>query len=162
MANKGSVTPRLAIVKRATREAIEAAGGLDVVAQATSAGRSQLSRASSQNEGDTLSLRDALVLDELTLGRGGPFIVKAMARLQNHALVDLPEGDVAVGDLATMVVSLSAELGDLSRCIAEALADNKVTPKEAVRALDELHHINQVSARLRLLLIALRDGEGRA
>lgn len=162
MSAAATISPRLALVKRATREAIEACGGLDVVGQATRAGKSQLSRCSSQNDGDTLSLRDALAVDELSLGRGGPFIVKAMARALNHALVDLPEGEVAAGDLATAVVTLSAELGDLSRCIADALKDRKVTPKEAVRALDELHHINQVTAQLRLMLIALRDGEVRA
>ncbi|HEX7856113.1 MAG TPA: phage regulatory CII family protein [Sphingobium sp.] len=158
---KGGISPRLAIIKRSTREAIEAAGGLEVVAQVTNAGRSQLSRCQSQNEVDTLSLRDALALDELTLGRGGPFIATAMARLLNQVLVELPDGEAALDHVMTGVVRLSAELGHLATCVSESLADGKFEPKEAITALDEVHHINKVTAELRLLLIAIRDGEVR-
>lgn len=158
MASKADITPRVAILKVATKSAIEAMRSLELASAATDVKKSQLSRCSSQNEADTLSLRDAVALDEATMALGGPFIVRAMARVLNCAVVELPDVEMPATDLATTVVRLSAELGDLSRCIAEALADGKVTPREASRALDEVHHINQVSAQLRLRLIAIRDG----
>ncbi len=158
MPRKAENTPRIAILKRATRDAVEAIGGLDLASGETAIGRSQLGRCQSRTETDTLSLRDAITLDELSMSRGGPFLLTAYARLLNHAVVELPDVEIATADLATSVVNLAVELGDLSRCISEAMADGKVEEKEARRALDELHQLNQLSARLRLQLIALANG----
>jgi hypothetical protein len=156
------ITAGVSSLKRATREAIEAAGGLDSAEKDTRAGRSQLSRCQSQNDDDTLSLRDALALDEITLARGGPFILKALAKRLNHAVVELPDFSGDGTGLAESVMTLAAELGDVSRKISKVLADGKVSPAEAQAVLDELYEHDQASAALRLRLEAIaRPGSGK-
>lgn len=149
-----SVTPRIAILKRATRAAVEAVGGLELAAGEISIGKSQLGRCQSINDGDTLSLRDALALDEITLGAGGPFILRAMGRLLGHAVVALPDVEDSAG-IAMSMIDLTAQLGDLSHAIADALGDGTVSRGEAQRALQELHEMLEAGARLSLLLSAL-------
>ncbi len=153
MLDRGGNTPGVASLKRATREAIEAAGGLDVAQRETRARKSQLGRCQSQHHDDTLSLRDALALDEITLARGGPFILHALARALEHEAVTKCEAMASGEGLAAAVVCLSARLGDVSTCVVEALADGTVTRKERVGIMDALNRMEQFSVGLRMQLV---------
>jgi hypothetical protein len=157
---QGNITPGVASLNRATREAIEAAGGLDVAARETAVGKSQLSRCQSQHDDDTLSTRDALTLDEITAARGGPFILKAFARQLNYAVVQLPDFSGDGSGLAESVMVLAAELGDVSRKISIVLSDGDCSPAEAQAVLDELYEHDQASAALRVRLEAIARPSG--
>lgn len=154
------VEVRVAILSAATRDAIEASGGLENAARVTRAGRSQLSRCQCAHEDDTLSTRDALALDDVTLGRGGPHILRAYAGLLNHIVIPMPAAPDDPHDIAAQVMRIGAELGDLSRAVADALADGAVDRREAVHGLDQIDDLMTAASALRATFFGIAYPEG--
>ena len=151
------------VLARATKLAVQAAGGLEVCARETGLSTSQLSRCCSPNTPDSIAVRDAVTIESIGHGVAGhPHILRAMARLLGFVLVPLPQ---ALGDssgAAASVMRLTAELGDVANCICAALADDgEIDAPEAERGLLQLGELDAASAGLRLLLEACRTADAK-
>lgn len=160
MSGLGGVTPRIIAIKTATREAVEAAGGLEFCETQTKAGRSQLSRGCSRNHDDTVTVRDAVVLDNLTMGRGGPFIVREMARQLGCVVIVLPDVGADETGIARALMGVAAEMGDVAREADAALRDGLFTHGEAVRVGRQIDELIEHAAGFRALVSSYeQEGE---
>jgi hypothetical protein len=143
------IPPHEKALALATKRAIQSAGGLELCEQETGISDTQLSRCSNVNLRDSITIRDAVTVDNLA---GQPLILKAMARQLGHLVIPLPQTSTDPDTLAATVLQLAAEFGDVSRSVHDAIRDGKVTAEEAAHALAELDQLDEVSARLRLAL----------
>jgi hypothetical protein len=156
MPRVSDITPAVAILSTATRDAIDALGTLENSTAVVTVGQTQLWRCQSATDGDTLSLRDAQALDRAGAGRGGPFILRAYAQLLNHIAIPLP--DVRAdhpGEITDKLIEMVGEFGDLSRTVTAAEADEEWRRREAQRALDDLDEIFRLGGEMRALLMAI-------
>lgn len=141
------ITPAMRQLSRATKLAVQAAGGLEVCAAETGLSTSQLSRCCSPTDPDSLSIRDAEIIDSLSQ-TGWPHMLHALASLASHTLVQLPGCADDPDGLIASVLELSSELGDVARSISEGARDGITTPREAQRTLDELGEMMAAAAKL--------------
>ena len=154
------------VLALATKRAVQAAGGLDVCEREILISDSQLSRCCSANHRDSLTIRDAAVLDSISFGHEGhPFILNALARIVGgHIVVRLPDAHLDEAGLVASTLELATELGDVSRAISEAMCSTsaggaEVTKAEAVAVLEHVDDLDRASARLRQRLTAISKGE---
>lgn len=143
----------------AAKAAVQAAGGLEVCARETGKSTSQLSRCCSRDHADSLSVRDAAIIDAIRIAPAAPpHILVAQARIAGFVVVPLPSAPSDPSDLLRTVAEMMGELGDVSREIGVALNDDsRCDPAEADRILKQLDEHDQVSARLRQKLVAIRE-----
>jgi hypothetical protein len=150
------------ILARATKHAIQAAGGLEVCASETGLSTSQLSRCCSPHERDSLTIRDANTIEAIGNGAAGhPHILRALARLQGYVLIKTPEAHGDTDGLLQSVMELTVELGDVASSIHEAMRDSDFKPSEAVRSIEQLDELDEASAKLRLKLKAIADSPNK-
>jgi len=155
MARADEITPQVAMLSQATRRAIEAIGGLENAAQVTSRSTSQLGRCQSANDGDTLSLRDAVALDDATAGRGGPHILRQIARMLGHEVIAIPTAPSDREEIKAQLMAVMTEVGDVSSEVIEAERDGVWTASEALRALDRTDGLLSAVTAMRGLFFAL-------
>jgi hypothetical protein len=128
------------VLARATKLAVQAADGLEVCSRETGKSDSQLSRCCSPYMPDSLTIRDAVIIESIGYGKAGhPHILRAMARLLGFVVVPLP----------------TVAGGDDSLLKTEALRDGKCDAHEAAGILIQLDEHDTVSARLRCELNAI-------
>lgn len=145
----GTLTPDEITLARATKRAIQAAGGLDLCQRETGTSDSQLSRCSHPNMRDSIAVRDAVVIDDLRQDRRAPpAILDAQARILGFVLVDMPDAPGDGEDLRSSIVDLTGSLGDLAMGIRDALADGIVEDHEARAVLALKHELDRASAAL--------------
>lgn len=149
MNTNAALSPAEKALALATKRAIQAADGLDFCAGETGLSDSQLSRCSSINHRDSITIRDAVKVEQLGSGN---HILKAMARQLGMLVIPVPATKVDAEGLAQSVIELGAEFGDVSRAVIAALDDGKCNANEAGAALVQLDQMDEVSARLRLQL----------
>jgi hypothetical protein len=154
------------ILARATKAAIQAAGGLEDCERETGTSDSQLSRCCSPHQRDSITIRDAVAIESIGHGQPGhPHILRAMARVIGGLIVvALPDGPEDDHGLVNSVLELTTELGDVSAAIASSLRGDSaggadVTKAEAALALEHLHDLDQASAKLRRKLERIAKGE---
>ena len=156
------------IIARNTKRAIEAAGGLQVCAGETGKSTTHLSRCSSTDHRDSLTLRDAIEID--ALGKRADdrhHILRAWARLAGGVFVSLPQVDCGPDSLMRSASEITIELGQCMQKLTEGLSSSShggsaLTKREAVSTLDELDDVDRASARLRRLLMQVIDESGNA
>lgn len=159
-----AISPEEQILARATKLAIRAAGGLEICERETGTSDSQLSRCCSPNARDSITIRDAAAIEAIGHGQPGhPHIVHALARLLGGVFIQLPDAAIDAGGLQLGVLELSAELGDISGAVRDALGatsagGSAVTPAEAMMVLDHIADLDRASARLRHSLEAIAKG----
>ncbi len=141
------------VLSRATKLAVQAAGGLDICARETSKSDSQLSRCCSREYPHSLTIRDAAIVDGLRQS-GEPHILHALARIAGGVFILLPEARVDATGLQLCVLELSAELGDVAATVRDAVASSSAggTEVEAIEReaiLAQLDDLDRASARLR-------------
>lgn len=154
------------ILARATKSAIQAAGGLARCEGEVDVTDSQLSRCCSPYHRDSITIRDAAAIDAIGHGQPGhPHILRALARvIGGFVVIELPEAIDDDSALVHSVLELSAELGDVSATIAASLRGDsaggtKVVRDEAQLALEHLTHLDQASAKLRRKLERIAKGD---
>ncbi|APR52011.1 hypothetical protein CA223_06705 [Sphingomonas koreensis] len=147
---------------RATKLAVQIAGGLDSCSEETGKSTSQLSRCCSSESIDSISIRDAVIIDSIGFGKAGhPAILNAYARLLGGVYVQLPTGPDDPEGVTISLTEMTAELGDVAAEVRRALTDDgKVNAKEAWIILEQLHDLETKSATMRVLLQRIIDQEG--
>lgn len=154
----GALSPDEQVLAAATKAAIAAAGGLAISARETGLSDSQLSRCCSPWQRDSITLRDAVTIEQLGHGHDGhPHLLRAHARILGFLVVAMPQGPEDPDGLMRSVAVLTGELGDVARAIAEGLADRQITPAEAEAAERQLDDLDQASAALRHKLHTVRE-----
>ena len=131
-------------LKAATRAMVKAFGGQEAVALASGYRQQRISDLGLGKGEECAPIGMIDRSEGSTVGLPGwPHMTRLLARRRGFALVALPEegADPARGDAGLMVAlaHISAELGDLSRVLTEAQADDgEVDGREAALALDEV------------------------
>jgi hypothetical protein len=144
------------VLAEATKQAVQAAGGLEVCSRETGKSTSQLSRCCSKFDPDSITIRDAAIIEGISHGRAGhPHIMRARARLLGYLLVQLPEPHGDCESLASLVTDLAIELGDVAQAVRVATSSGSdcgrdISKNEQEAVLAQLDDLDQVSARLRL------------
>lgn len=155
------MTPALGRLKRKVREAVAICGGIDGAGATADRSRSVAGDWNNLNHPAFPPLDCVHALDEVAVSQGRvPPIVSGLARELGGVFVPLPDVVADPETLAGMVMQLAARVGDLSRQMAEALADHVVCPGEARALLDLQAEHDAAAARLRLALEALAEREG--
>jgi hypothetical protein len=157
------LSPDEQVLAGATKMAVQAAGGLDVCARETGISTSQLSRCCNPQSRDSITLRDALTIQQIGYGTSGhPAVLRAMARLLGFVVVKLPHCLDDKAGVAECMMQLTRELGDVAGEISAALADDgEVDAREARAILQQMDEMDEVSATLRLLLTRIGHGKVR-
>lgn len=152
---------RAKALKLASGELVQSLGGIEGAAASLEKGKSVVGRWVNRNDPDHFIGVADLVALELLAPR--PVVTELLCKLQGGLFV--PHIDLAAdeGSLSWLVMQLSKELGELSGNIAAALADGRVTAREAEAAVCELDDLDRASQRLRAALAMItRDDGGRA
>lgn len=139
--NGASNPPSVLALKLATRDAVEACGGYAAASGFTKAQKSQLHRGTDRNSLETVTIRDALALDEVSMTRGGPFILREYAQRLGCALIVLPNAEVDDTGLARSFLMVTADMGDVARKVDEALRDGKLDEHEKGPVLKEMDEL---------------------
>lgn len=122
--------------------------------------RSQLSRCCSIDNVDSITIRDAAIVD--SLGDGGLHILRALAKVLGCVVVPLPEGPDDPTGLQQSAMTLTVELGDVVASIRDALhGDGECDGVEAQRALRELDQLDTASAAIRVMLHRIVEDTNR-
>lgn len=148
------MTPGLARIKRAVKLAVELSGGGDGAAATVGRQRSVTYDWANINHRAFPPIDCAQALDEVAIAQGRrPPIVSALASELGGVFVPLPQAHGGDDAVPQKVMEVAAEVGDVSRKIAEGLADDNVlNERETLGALDELGELEARVAELRLLL----------
>lgn len=151
-------SPVHARMKSAAVDAVEAAGGIEASAAVTLRGKSTVGRWHTVNVGDLPTVDSALLLDRVSVARGGPArITRAMAHELGFSLVSGACGVAEPADLLAAQVAIVREGGDVQVAIAEALADGRIDSAERNRIRNEIADL--VDA-LHVLDLKLQGGAG--
>ncbi|HQF30277.1 MAG TPA: hypothetical protein PLJ34_02420 [Hyphomicrobiales bacterium] len=135
-------------LKGAFRQLVIAAGGQESAASITRVSQSQISRAGSTNEMETLPALD--VIADLEMDTGRPIVTQALARLTGHEVVALPPaGETSPAAWMAHLGRLIAEAGDVETALVAALADGRVTPDEAQRLDREADEVIEALVRFK-------------
>jgi len=114
-------------IKSAFRRACEDAGPLHEIAANTRCDPAQLSRYGNPERSEFIPLDIAVDLDALS---GGDRILRAWAELRGYELVREERG-IKTEDINRHIGAVGVETGELISEMCNAVADNRVTPREA-------------------------------
>lgn len=159
MALAGDISSSDIVIAIATREAVEAAGGAQIVMRETNMTKTPLYNCMSEQHADSVSVRNAVLIDRLSGGRAA--ILRAQARILGYALVKIPDAPEDELGIIESVCKMSADLGDVSRATSEGLACRKYSPGEALRTVEKIDVLQESAASLRVKLMRIvEDGRG--
>jgi hypothetical protein len=147
-------TPRQRHHKRLARKLVERVGGVEAAALFCRLGKSQLSDCQNPN---VAAFLPGDVIEELEAVAGEPVYTAGLADMADHVLLPKLDAGEDSDGLASSVIALTDELGDVAREIRSALRDRKVEPPEARRALEQLAELERASAALRRKLQRLAE-----
>lgn len=139
--NGATNPPSVLSLKKATREAVEACGGYTAAETYTKAGKTQLHRCTDRNSLETITVRDALTLDEVSMTRGGPFVLREYAQQLGCAVIVLPNVETDETGFARSFMMMTAEMGDVARKVDEALRDGGLDARERAGLRREMREL---------------------
>lgn len=134
-----SLTPERIAEKRAVREMIRGAGGLEAAELHCRTGKSQLARYYDETTDDHAPIDVIADLEPLGRSRAGwPHVTRLRARELGFALVPFPqtEGETCLDAHRALAIA-SKESGDIVSGLLDALASGSVSSKEARRLMPE-------------------------
>jgi hypothetical protein len=127
-------------LKAASRDLIEACGGVTRAAQCTRIAASQLSRACSDHESQFLPVD---VVADLEAECGQAIVTGALAALQHLSVTSRPRS-VRTSDHVRCIGEVSREFADFVQVQSSAAADGVVDRKESAAALKEIDDLMRV------------------
>lgn len=147
-------------LKVATRDLVREYGGTDAAGELLGRRQQAISDLCLAHTDRFISIDDVAKLEDRTVGRAGhPIVTRALAKRQGYLLVPLPSAPDDPANFSASVMRMAEELGDVSREITAAYADDgKVDETEAARILAEVRHLETETARLRLALERIEKG----
>lgn len=157
-----SLTPEKIAAKRATREMIAGAGGVEAAAPFCRVGKSKLSE--NQNEAcedSFVALDVVLDLEPLARSRPGwPHVTRFLCQQVGGAFVPLPNVGTPAGDVHAGAATHAKEANDVTTRLFEATSQGRLTP-ELIRKHDlirEAREAVEASVRLLAMLEAIEGG----
>lgn len=144
-------------IKFATRRTFDDAGSMTNVAANTRADIAQLSRYGNPERPEFIPIDIAMDADALG---GGDRILRAWAEMRGYALVKDDRG-VRVEDMTRHIGAVGVESGELISEMCNALADNKVTPREAEAIERRAEDVKDNLVLLQADMRRIRAGEAR-
>lgn len=146
------MTPVLARIKRAVREAVSVCGGVDGAGATAERSRSVAGDWNNLNHHAFPPLDCALALDEVSVAQGNrPAILCAYAMELGHVVIRLPDPGVGMGGLSSALIDASAEFGDIATAVREATRDGKVCAKDRAEITHQIDEALQALSRLRVI-----------
>lgn len=146
-------------LKAACRALVKSFGGQDAVAETLGVRQQKVSDWVNPRMPEYMPLSVVALLESCTVGHGGhPAVTRLTARRAGYILVPAPRTVLGEEAILRALAAISAELGDVSRELMEAQADDgRIDPGEARRTLAELDAMEARSGDLRSALMALAD-----
>ncbi|MDE0878547.1 MAG: hypothetical protein OSB00_07760 [Sphingomonas bacterium] len=132
-------------LKVASRTLVRGSGGGEgaaatIAAAGGGARQQRMSDCGNPNTPDFLRIDEVATLEDVTVGQPNhPIVTRTMARRQGFALVRLPERLPQATDLLALLAEQAKENGDIAALILAALADGKVTRREAGSVRPQVH-----------------------
>ena len=154
------MTPRQTRGKIAVRAVIDACGKIAGAADETRRSTATVGDWNN-NEKPVFPPADcALAMDEYAQGRGlGTPVTEWLARELGKVLFDLPQVVPTGAELTAMAASFSGESGEALKALLTALADGRVTGREATPARAQIADVIRVAVAIDAAL-AVIEGEG--
>lgn len=147
-----------AALKTATRLASELAGPtLAHVCRRTRLDAATLSRAGNSDHSNFVPVDVALDLDTLS---GDFTILRTLAKLSGFELVPLVPNHDAL-DLAIKAGHAAKEAGELVSATLDAIADGKLTPREARTVIAEADDLDRIVSSIKLHMHSVVAGVGK-
>lgn len=155
--------PHLQLHKRAAKQLVQAAGGVEAAEMSSRRSRSQLSAYGVVNAPEFMPSDVIEDLESITHGQPGhPVYTRMLARKQGYALVPLPRGSAKATDWSCAIGLVSKEVSEVIHPVCLALADGAVTADE-IATSDIRGRIAEAQERLAdldaLCLQALEEGQ---
>lgn len=116
-------------IKAAQRDLIKIAGGIERAAEITSISKSHVGRWNNVGDTDLMPLSAVL---QLEAEAGKPLITQVMAETNGRRLDDPTGPEGRTGNLLSRYSETVRQAGELMATGAQAFADGRVTPAEAV------------------------------
>lgn len=146
------MTPALARIKRAVREAVSRCGGVDGAGATAGRCRSVAGDWNNLNAPAFPPLDCALALDEVAIAtQRPPAILSALAAELGHACFRLPDAGIGGDALTGAMIEASAEFGDIAAEIRDATRDGAVSERERQAITAQVDEAMAALARLRAL-----------
>lgn len=148
MSSGGLSTDELAI-KRATDQAVKAAGGQDAASMSTVAGRSQLQRCLSPNHRDSITVRDAVTVDAIGAHvEGHPFILRAFAAQLGYGIHKAPVAQPTAAQWHQQIGALASEAGEIIAKMSAGLADGNLCANDITKSglSADAHQLQEIAA----------------
>lgn len=159
MSRVAAASPDIQSGKRAFKALGKAYGGQEAVEAETGVRQQKISDMGNPNSQIMPPLDLIDLLEDRTVGHPGwPHVTNWLCRRRGGVFVPLPEGPLGTEAITGCVFEMAAELGDVSRCIGEALSDGEVSPKEAAAANLELDQLINTAIALRHRLLTIANG----
>ncbi|NBN62808.1 hypothetical protein [Pannonibacter tanglangensis] len=141
-------------IKAATRDLVDACGGLVRAGALCNASKSQVGRWRSATDADIIGLAQALVLEHEC---GVPYVTHVMAELNGRRLGDPDaEGHAPIATVHAQHAESMRAAGEAMASMAAALSDGKITPTEAEAADRAYAELGKSVERFRMSLAALK------
>lgn len=154
--------PEALALKVASKALVRQAGGGEGAGATTGSRQQRMSDCGNPNTPDFLRIDEVAALEDVTVGQPShPIVTRTLARRQGFELVRLPEAPPAGADLLKLLAEQAKESGDIANAVLSALADGKVTRREAgsvIIQIDELV-VAAIAMRAELQII---ESEGMA
>lgn len=142
-------------IKRATRSAISANGGIDGAAATTGKARQTTGGWNNLNDQSLPTVGDAIALDEVSIFvTGRAHILCAMAAELGHVAIRLPQASGDADQLALQMANATGEFGDIATVLVKSLSDGRIDATEEVAITQQIDEAQQALAKLRALVVS--------
>jgi hypothetical protein len=149
----------LQAAKAQTRAMVTAAGGQERCAMLTGKSQGRISDYCSRNTRDFMAINDVAMIEGVTHGLPGhPHVTRWLASEAGFLLVAKPRASgVTLGDLHSALARDALEHGQASSRAIAALADGRMTSREAREVLREIDDEVEALVSLRMLIAQVAE-----
>lgn len=125
----------------ATKQLVQAVGGVEAVAEHIGKSKSQVSRTYQPHEPDMMTIADVAACEAVTHGLPGwPHVTTALAAMTGHRLVPIEPDAAPMDDWLTKSAAMLMRVADLGNEIGADLAnDGVIDPTEARAIIGKIH-----------------------
>lgn len=152
--------PEALALKVASKALVRAAGGGEGAGETCGSRQQRLSDCGNAHTPDFLRIDEVALLEDVTAASPThPIVTRTLARRQGFALVQLPEAIPSGADLLRLLGEHARESGEIAGALIVALADGRVTRREAGSIRPQIEELITVAVAMDAELAAIEAGE---